>query len=455
VAQGRWRIIAWAAVGLLLVAGLAQAGDLGVDEAALSAAGEAYELNAAPGALVLTDYGADEIRRIDPSTGAYTAYTVAAPVDGRQDAQGRIWFTSAESRFGFISPGAGTITTWSAGDPAELTLSGVAFDAVGRVWLTEWFGSDSALRRFDPATRELCAWAFSGGVSSYYALVSGGFVWTANWANDRLVRFDPVSGQGRRWSLGVGSDPLGIATDPAGDLWAAAAEQGQLLRLAPASDLLTRYALPAGEKPQIIASIGSVIWYTEGASGTVGSLDPSVAAGSSAVAGSDTFTAAPTCSTLPAGSVAAATARSASLAWSGGAWNEIVAAGGWTVYQLPAGANPFGIASYAGAPWVVDQGRQVIARPGGPVSTETPTPTATHTATRTPTITSGPSLTPTRTPTATGAVTPGPSPTPSGSPSPAPTVTPGPSPTPTVTSEATAVTPPPFGMRTYLPLMQR
>jgi streptogramin lyase len=286
-----------------------------------------------------------------------------------------LWFTSAESRFGFIDPAAATVTTWGAGDPAELTLSGVAFDTAGRVWITEWFGSTTALRRFDPGTRELCAWAFPGGVSSYYALVSGGAVWTANWANDRLVRFDPATGAGRRWSLGAGSDPLGMALDADGNLWVADAEKRQLLRLAPGSGLLTRYALPTGTTPQVVALIDGLVWYTESASGTVGSLDPLVAAGSSAAATSDTFSASAACETLPAGAVTAAGAGSGALAWSSGAWDEIIASGGWHVYKLPAGASPFGIASVDGAPWVVDRGRRMIARAGGPAATETPTAT--------------------------------------------------------------------------------
>jgi streptogramin lyase len=313
------------------------------------------------------------------------------------------------------------------------------------VWITEWFGSTTALRRFDPGTRELCAWAFPGGVSSYYALVSGGAVWTANWANDRLVRFDPATGAGRRWSLGAGSDPLGMALDADGNLWVADAEKRQLLRLAPGSGLLTRYALPTGTTPQVVALIDGLVWYTESASGTVGSVDPLVAAGSSAAATSDTFSASAACETLPAGAVTAAGAGSGALAWSSGAWDEIIASGGWHVYKLPAGASPFGIASVDGALWVVDRGRRMIARAGGPAATETPTatptrastpagpPTATATRTTTPTVVPGPSPTASATPSATLSPTAGPSPTPS------PTVSAGPDP----------------ASRTYLPFLSR
>jgi streptogramin lyase len=247
-------------------------------------------------------------------------------------------------------------------------------------------------------------------------------------------------------------------------VWAADGEKRQLLRLAPGSGLLTRFSLPAGTTPQVVALIGELVWYTESAAGTVGSLDPARAAGSSATASSDTFTASPTCSTLPAGTVTAAAAGSGAPSWSGGVWDEIVASEGWTVYQLPAGASPFGIASVDGAAWVVDRGRQVLARQGRPASTETPAPTPTHTETPAPTPTGTPAVS--GTPTPTNTVTAGPSPTRTSAPTATNTWTPGPSPTPSATASSTSTAtlgPPPTGtatgqsppLRLYLPLLQR
>jgi streptogramin lyase len=433
----RWKIVTLAAAALILmVAGLAYAGGpLGVQEAPLAPGGDAYELNrgASSDFLILTDYGAGEIRRIAATTGAYTSYKIAAPTDGRQDAQGRIWFTSNESQFGFINPSAGTVTTWPAGDPSELNLSGLAFDPAGRVWITEWFGSTSVLRRFDPATRELCAFALPGGTISYYVVYDAGAAWLANWFNDRIYRIDATTGAGQRWSLGSGADPLGLASDGNGQLWIADAGKNALLRLAPGSGQLTTYALPSGSSPQMVTLIDGKVWYTESGSGTLGALDPAVAMGSTAAASSDTFSAAPACQTLGAGTTTQASATSGAFSWSSGSWEEIVASGGWTVYQLPSGGIPHGIAGYAGKPWVVDRGRRIIARAGGAPATETPTatPTRTPTATNTPT----PTQTPTQTPTATQT----------------PSPTPGPSQTPTATLTAG----PEPASRIYLPFLSR
>ena len=198
------------------------------------------------GVLLLSDYGADEIRRIDAASGAYVVYRLSSPVDARQDAAGRIWFTNAAERFGFVNAAAGTATTWALGDPSDFNLWGLAFDDAGRVWLTEWFGSASQLRRFDPASRELCAYALPGSAISYYIIYQAGAIWTANWANDRIYRIDAATGEGRFWALGSGASPLGLALDAGGRLWIADAGKGALLRLSPVENQLVTYQLPAG-----------------------------------------------------------------------------------------------------------------------------------------------------------------------------------------------------------------
>lgn len=384
-----------------------------VQEAPLAPGGEAYELNpAGPNALLLSDYGAGEIRRIDAVTGAFVAYQVPSPIDARLDPSGRIWFAGGGATFGFVDPAGGALTTWTLpGDPADYTLSGTAFDDAGRVWLSEWFGSASRLRRFDPASRQLCVYALPGGVSSDYVLYREGAVWTANWGNDYVYRYDPAAGQGQRWYLGGDSFPQGIAIDGAGNVWLADVSGGTLLRLSPADGQLASFPLPAGSSPRMLTLIDGQVWVTESDLRTVGMLDPAVASPTITTAPGDTFTLSAACSALPAGTVLPLGSTTGSLAWTDNLWQEVAAPAGWTVYQLPAGASPYGITGYAGQPWVVDNGRQVLARALGPASTGTPTPTPTATRTVAP----GPSPTPT-TPAAATA-TPTPSATATGAPS--------------------------------------
>ena len=117
--------------GLFLLLGglVAGAGPLAVREAPLNPDGEAYEINSdGAGMLLVSDYGADEIRRVNPLTGAYEAFNVPYPGDARGDASGRIWFTDAVDVFASLDPTTGALTSWSAGEAEDVSLYGVAFD---------------------------------------------------------------------------------------------------------------------------------------------------------------------------------------------------------------------------------------------------------------------------------------------------------------------------------------
>lgn len=370
---------------LLLLALLASAAtaDLSVQEASLSAGGQVYEVNAGPnGLLYLSDLTSQEVWRVDPVTGAYTVYQGVSPQDARADAGGVIWFTDGAEQFGRINPATNVKTLWSAGPAGEVNLWGVAFDASNRVWFSEWFGSGSRLWRFNPANRELCSYSPSGGASSYYLLSTGNQIWLGNWAAGKLMRLDLTSNQLRAWQLPAGSSPVGLALDSSGALWwadapngvplrgaAAGAQQpgsattvGALARLEPDLNRLTRYTLPAGSDPQWLAVLGSAVWYSEITGRTVGKLEPSQAAGSQSILTTTDEVLTSSCSTLGVGSSSLVTIRTGALAFSAGSWSTAVNSGGWTVYQMPAGAAPFGLARSGDTLWIGDQGRQKLAK---------------------------------------------------------------------------------------------
>ena len=278
---------------------------------------------------------------------------------------GRIWYTDSTNLFGYLSPGTGQITTWLAGLEGEVQLWGVAFDGSGRVWMPESFGSSSKFWSFNPSSRQLCGYALTDGVSSYYALYHGGALWLANWADDRIVKFVPgpgaEPGTATWWPLPNDSSPRGLAFDAGGNFWFADHKTKALRRFNESGSTLTTYLLPSGTMPRMVTVIGEKIWYSETASGMVGFLDPGAASGTPHTLAPESETITPTCTTLAAGSVSSAAGVPGTLAWTATSWPQIYGAGGWTVYDLPEGGYPWGIAAYSGRPWVVDQGRAVLA----------------------------------------------------------------------------------------------
>lgn len=430
------RITILTLVFVLLAVALVQASEIWVDDAALTRGGIAYEINRdALGRLYVTDWAAGEIWRVEPGTSAYTRFTgLGAPNDARPDAAGDIWWTDYYNPvLGRINTAANpmTRTTWnlSAWDPARAySLAGLAFDAAGRLWFSEWDEpATQLLYRFDPATKQLCGYTLPGGDHSYYVMYSGGFVWLADSTQGRIVRFDPANRGVAYWDSPAVNEPRGLAADASDNIWWADVAARKLGRLEPGTNRMTTYSLPVAGIPYMVAVDGALIWYTaQGAeTGTVGILDPAVAAGNPSTRNPVTSTAQETCKSLGQGTTVPVAVSTSALSWSGRYWTEVTPGGaaGWTVFEVGGWGYPYGIVAEGGTAWVTDQFHQRLARidPDAPPPTPSLTPTVTHTPsptptrtitrTPTPTVTRTPTRTPTvaRTPTRTATVTPGPS----------------------------------------------
>jgi streptogramin lyase len=344
----------------------ARADTVTTQETNLTSGGSVYEVNRNGDTyLYISDSGAGEIWVVNATSDGYTRYTgLTGATDARPEADADIWWTDSATIFGRINVAAGTVTRWDLTnvDPeVEYDLGGLTLDAGGRVWMTEFFGSTSKLWRFDPAALELCYYGISGGTVSQYVAHRDGYIWFANYNSDRLVRFNPANNQLNYWKL-PGGFVEGLALDAAGNAWAADTSAGDIYRYQVGSNQLTTYALPAGTTPHVVAPSDAGVWYSEG-TGTVGLIDPATASGTTTtpVAGSQTV-GAPTCVGFGGGSTASVAKTTGALAWSGSSWTTVAAPAGWTVYEMPDPASPYGIASSSGYVWVGDQGRQKLAR---------------------------------------------------------------------------------------------
>ncbi len=103
------------ALGVASSLTIAKADGITVQEDSLDPTGHAYEINPdTHGNLWITDYRANQIRKIQPATGAVTVYSgLANPSDARLDAAGMVWLTNAgNTDLERISPGTSTVTSW-------------------------------------------------------------------------------------------------------------------------------------------------------------------------------------------------------------------------------------------------------------------------------------------------------------------------------------------------------
>jgi len=357
-----------AIVVVLVVAITSLAGGTTYREASLTSDGMAYEVNAdAAGILFISDYDAKEIWQLQPSTSAYTKYhNLPPPSDASPDSSGNIWFTDWRTTTGRINVLLQTVTTWTI-EPGA--LGGLAFDDTNRLWIATRSSppTGAAVYRFDPQSTQLCGYEWQGGSNSEYVLYTDGYVWLADKYGRRIIRFEPAAAQDqvKWWSLAPGAAPRGLALDAAGQLWWADLGADALASLNPDNNQVTTYSLSPGTLPEMLIFVDGRVWYTT-ISGSVGALNPALASGTTATAatGSLTTTSA-SCRSIGTGATTAASSAQGTLAW--GASSElapVVDADGWTIYQLPDGADLYGIAQSSGSLWVADSGRQKLVRLG-------------------------------------------------------------------------------------------
>lgn len=349
-------------VALALVGSAASAAGPPWSEAGLKAGGLLAEVNAGAGLLVVSDSRANEVWRIDPLTGAYTVYGgLTGVIDARPDAAGHIWVTDWSAKALVRIEASGAATSWRI---EAWGLWGLNFDNAGRVWVADSFSGQ--VFRFNPANRQLCAYMLPDLGSAEYIVHRDGVLWLGDYVLGRIVRFtlDPVADavDADWWEVGSAAWPEGLGLDADNNVWFADYGQPYLSLLNPTSNRLTRYTPPVGARNGMVAVVDGRPWYTGWESASVGVLDPAVAVLPSVEVGAGSTTLSPVCATLAAGTQPALTTRTGTLAFGEFAPTLLADAGGWTVYGLPAGSRPWGIAQAAGSLWIADGGRQKLLR---------------------------------------------------------------------------------------------
>jgi streptogramin lyase len=349
---------------VLSVAAVYAAGS--IEQADLTSYGEVYEINHDDaGTLYISDTSAGEIWRLDPSDSSFDIYTLSTlgVQDARPDGSNRIWFTDGASVFGFVDTSSPSQTIWEI--TAASNLWGLAFDGSGNVWMTESFGSDSMIYRFNPSTKELCEYELPGGSASYYILYDDGYLWLANSSNDSIIRYQISTRQATRWMIGESAAPKGIALDDGGDFWWADSGLGALAQLDASTGKMAQYTPPLGTRPWSVIARGSFTWYTENLVDTVGYLDPAAASSSGKTLTSSTIDAAESCASLGAGTTSSISSNSGTLSWSQQDTTLAVDQDGWKIYQLPnenPDPLPYDLSASGEAVYITDQGRQKLLR---------------------------------------------------------------------------------------------
>ena len=358
------------AAGLLLaffyVTGSARAivldsGDLVVSEMSLNPSGNAYEVSQDDsGDLWISDYTAGELWQVNAAGDAYTTYPVGGnPSDARPDTSGKIWWVDTKNgRIGRLTPDLNVMERWNL--PGSSKLYGLRVETAQKIWATD--AALPTLYRLDLAANQVCTYTLPDSGSSGYLTLNNGQVWSGDWVNERIYRLDPKLKQYTYWQLPTGGIPEGLIFDPSGNLWWSNFEQGILDRLDPQTGALARYSIPEGSSPEMLVWAGETLWYSERSLGTIGRLNPGEASAISETLTSQTLPVTPQCGSVQASGPTHLNPTTGSPASQTKTYPTLVSLPGWTIYQLPANALPWGITYRGGNVWVVDANRHVLVK---------------------------------------------------------------------------------------------
>jgi streptogramin lyase len=354
---------------LLLLLGIASAAGLTAPEPLLNPNGSAYELNPdSEGTLWISDYGIGEISSFEPTGGVTTTYQVGgSPSDAHSDGMGSVWWADfASNKLGRLSTATHQATVWEI--PGSISLYSTAIDSsTGDVWVSE--SSDPFIYKLDPDTNQLCTYKVPNAGVTEYLYLNGGQLWFG----DTFTVDDTLKAQIVRlqdgtfdwWELPEGNYPQDLELDRNGQLWWTDRDNRYLGRLDTGAAAITTFTPPVSPvgTPKMLALSGGKVWYSQQFPSQVVVLDPAVAIPDAppVEVATGTQPAALTCDELLPLDPTPVTVLNGQAEWTGQTYAMTLNTAGWGMYDMPEGSLPSGIAA-AGKIWLVDQGRQVLAR---------------------------------------------------------------------------------------------
>ncbi len=359
----RWFMLCICALlSLLALRGSAQAALL-AQETPLTSSVTPTDLNLdSRGVLWMSDADAGQIWSVNTTSGAYTIYTVGgSPSDARSEGAGTVWWADFNSnQLSRLTTANNMTTTWEI--PGSTGLWGTALDPSGQVWASD--GSDPYLYKLNPASNQFCQYTLPISGTGEYLISEQTRIWIGDSVNWRIVRLEGATFSW--WNLPIGSQPRDLTLDGSGRVWWTDPGKGYVGRLDPVANKITTFTPPASGTPQMLTLADGKVWYSQQGPGRVVELDPAAATGITTTVRFDGAAASPSCSTLlPQTPVAvtpvAVTHSSGQASWNATIYATLIDQAGWLVDDMPVGAVPYGIAA-TGQIWLVDQGRQVLAK---------------------------------------------------------------------------------------------
>ena len=192
------------------------------------------------------------------------------PHDPLAARDGSIWWTGQYShKIGRLDPKTGQMTPYpiQKAEPSARGPHTPIFDRNGMLWFTVQSGH---VGRLNPATGEMKIVAAPSGAGNTYPygiqINSQGVPWYVDFRGNRIASVDPQTMAIREITLPApDARPRRIAIGPDDVVWYTDYARGYLGRYDPKTGAMQEFPSPGGRnsQPYGIATIGSVVWYSE------------------------------------------------------------------------------------------------------------------------------------------------------------------------------------------------
>ena len=205
------------------------------------------------------------------SLGAFKEYSSGAatgPWGITAGPDSAVWFADyAANLIGRIDPVTEVLTTYPAGGAAGRIITG----SDGYLWYT--LESGGAIARMDPATGDVRTFLVNAAPVD---ITEGpdGMMWFVA-LDDKYGWVDPITGGTRIYSTFLNLDgwPMSITTGPDGNLWYTEGSRKWIVRVNPANGVGTSFSGLTGEASDIVSGPDGNLWFTE-PGGYIGRITP-------------------------------------------------------------------------------------------------------------------------------------------------------------------------------------
>jgi streptogramin lyase len=246
-----------------------------------AAAGPTWITSGPDGNLWFTEFSADKVGLINPTSHATTDFLLPTAAAGPEDItagpDGNLWFTEySGNKIGTINPTTHVITEFAL-PTAGAEPYGIAAGPDGNLWFTEYGGNK--IGTINPTTHVITEFAVPTAGSEPLGIAAGpdGNLWFTEYSGNKIGTINPTTHVITEYSLPTaGSNPFSIAAGADGNLWFTEYGISKIGTINPTTHVINEFATPtATTNPIGIASGGNGnLWFTEPSADQIGTINP-------------------------------------------------------------------------------------------------------------------------------------------------------------------------------------